>query len=141
MPDWQSYDLATPLNISVDRMHDGPGYMVSLFHQLHCLVSRAHQDSCTTSILTRSQSYLVQHFQQGYAGVELDQEVAHHSAHCIDFIRQGIMCAGDVALEGKTKTPGFGFNHSCVDYQAVLDWANENSAEKWRSLMPDEAVL
>lgn len=52
------------------------------------------------------------------------------------------MCAGDTSLEGKTEAgPGFGSNHECVDYDAVLAWANEHSAEKWRNLMPDEAVL
>lgn len=73
--------------------------------------------------------------------MNLTQEVAHHSAHCVDFIRQAIMCAGDISLEGKTEAPGFGSPHECVDYQAVLDWANEHSGEKWRGLMPDEAIL
>jgi hypothetical protein len=44
----------------------------------------------------------VQHFQQGYGGTNLTQEVAHHSAHCFDYIRQALMCAGDTTLEGKT---------------------------------------
>lgn len=89
------------------------------------------------------QSYLVQHFQQGYGGTNLTQEVAHHSAHCFDYIRQALMCAGDTTLEGKTEAgPGWGSVHECVDYDALLGWANEHSGEKWRNgLMPGESVL
>lgn len=47
MPDWQDFDLPHPLNVSVDRMHTGPGYMVSMFHQLHCLV---RQQSAKSSL-------------------------------------------------------------------------------------------
>lgn len=53
------------------------------------------------------------------------------------------MCAGDTTLEGKTEAgPGWGSIHECVDYDALLDWANENSAEKWRNgLMPGVSIL
>jgi hypothetical protein len=88
------------------------------------------------------QSYIVEHFQTGFAGTKLSQEVAHHSAHCFDYLRQSLMCAADTTLEGKTEAgPGMGSIHECTDYEALLAWANENSAMKWRKLMPQEAVL
>jgi hypothetical protein len=32
--------------------------------------------------------------------------------------------------------------HECVDYDALLGWANEHSAEPWRNaLMPGESIL
>ncbi len=78
----------------LDRHNDGPGYMVTVFHQLHCL------------------SYLAEHYQQGYAGVQLSKEVAHHTAHCFNYIRQGIICSADTTLEGKTEAgPGEGSEH------------------------------
>jgi hypothetical protein len=119
--------------------------MLSAFHQLHCLVR-----SPTTSSQTRPsskpdnlQSYLVQHFQRGYSGSNLTQEVAHHSAHCFDYVRQALMCFGDTTLEGETAAgPGWGHVHECVDYEALLRWANENSGEKWRNeLMPGDSIL
>ncbi|KAG8626219.1 hypothetical protein KVT40_005164 [Elsinoe batatas] len=117
-------DLVEPFQIPLDRFHEGPGYMVSVFHQLHCL------------------SYLIQHFQTGFAGANLTQEVAHHSAHCFDYLRQAIMCAGDTTLEGKTDAgPGWGSPHQCVDYDSVLEWANANGAQKWRGTMPDELAI
>jgi hypothetical protein len=99
--------------------------MVSVFHQLHCL------------------SYLAEHFQRGYGGIELTEEVAHHSAHCFNYVRQGLMCNADVTLEGKTDVgPGEGSEHECVDYEALLKWANDNAAYKWRNaLLPEDSVL
>jgi hypothetical protein len=123
--DPSSYDLPEPYIISIDRVHEGPGYMMSMFHQLHCL------------------SYLASHFQQGYGGVPLKEEVAHHSAHCLNYLRQGIMCAADTTLEGKTGDgPGEGSEHECTDYEAILQWANSHAAYKWREgLLPGEAIL
>nr|OQO19391.1 hypothetical protein B0A51_11265 [Rachicladosporium sp. CCFEE 5018] len=125
MPDWESWnDLKEPYTVRLNRMEEGPGYMISMFHQLHCL------------------SYLVQHFQSGYGGVNLTKEVAHHAAHCFDYIRQAIICAGDTTLEGKTELgAGWGTSHQCVDHKEVLAWANSHSAEKWRNLMPAESIL
>lgn len=124
IPDWARFDIGEPYTVAIDHDTDGPAYMMSVFHQLHCL------------------SYIVEHFQSGYGGVPLDQEVAHHSAHCFDYLRQSIMCAGDTNLEGKTEAgPGWGSEHECVDYDALLQWANENGAMPWRDNMPEEAVL
>lgn len=120
-----SYDLPDPYTVQLDRHNDGPGYMMSVFHQLHCL------------------SYLAAHFQQGYGGVELEEEVAHHSAHCFNYLRQGIVCSADTTLEGKTDAgPGEGSKHECKDYDAVLAWANEHKAMSWREgLLPDISIL
>lgn len=117
--------LGAPYTVAIDRMHDGPAYMMSVFHQLHCL------------------SYVVDHYQRGYGGANLTEEVAHHSAHCFDYLRQSIMCAADTNLEGQTEAgPGWGSDHQCVDYDAVLAWANENGAMRWRTgLLPGVAIL
>ncbi|KAI0837419.1 hypothetical protein F5Y06DRAFT_297746 [Hypoxylon sp. FL0890] len=126
IPDYDSYDiLSKPYMVAINRTSEGPAYMMSVFHQLHCL------------------SYLVAHFQQGYAGTELTEEVAHHSSHCFDYLRQSIICAGDTNLEGQTDAgPGWGSKHECVDYEVLLDWANKHSTMSWRSgLMPGEAIL
>lgn len=39
VPDYESYThLPTPFILNLNRTTDGPGYMISMFHQLHCLV-------------------------------------------------------------------------------------------------------
>ncbi|KAF2474055.1 uncharacterized protein BDR25DRAFT_255650 [Lindgomyces ingoldianus] len=123
--DASPYDLPEPYEVALDRQHNGPGYMMSAFHQLHCL------------------SYLAEHFQQGYGGVKLIDQVAHHSAHCFNYLRQGIMCSADTTLEGKTEAgPGEGSEHECTDYDALLEWANAHSAYRWREgLLPEDSIL
>jgi hypothetical protein len=123
--DRSAYDLPEPYTVALDRHNDGPGFMMSVFHQLHCL------------------SYLAEHYERGFAGVNLTEEVAHHSAHCFNYLRQGIMCSADTTLEGKTGAgPGEGSEHECTDYDALLEWANTHSALKWRDgLVPDAGIL
>ncbi|TRX88553.1 hypothetical protein FHL15_010592 [Xylaria flabelliformis] len=126
VPNYASYaNLGNPYIVAIDRTSDGPAYMMSVFHQLHCL------------------SYIVDHYQRGYAGANLTEEIAHHSAHCFDYLRQSIMCAADTNLEGETEAgPGWGSDHQCADYDAVLDWANKHGAMKWRTgLLPGVAIL
>lgn len=61
---------------------------------------------------------------------EIDQ--VDHIPHCIDYIRQGIMCAGDTAMEGatydrhRTVLFGLGNPHQCKDFQAIYDFTAEN---------------
>jgi hypothetical protein len=70
-------------------------------------------------------------FQTAFDGVELSEEVAHHSVHYFDYIRQSIMCAADTSLEGKTEVgPGWGPEHECTDYDALLAWANDHTVVK-----------
>jgi hypothetical protein len=119
------YDLPEANTIAIDRHSDGPGFMMSVFHSLHCL------------------SYLAENYQRGYGGHEMTKEISHHTAHCFNYIRQGIMCNADVTLEGKTDAgPGEGSEHECVDYDALLEWANEHAAYRWRNgLLPEDAIL
>jgi hypothetical protein len=47
-----------------------------------------------------------------------------HVDHCFDYIRQGIMCAGDLSLEHSLVPDEFGFNgwgtaHKCADWETM----------------------
>jgi hypothetical protein len=51
-----------------------------------------------------------------------------HVDHCIDYLRQAIMCTGDIALEHSIVPEEFGFNgwgaaHQCADWDAMRDIA------------------
>ncbi|TEA18565.1 Oxidase ustYa [Colletotrichum sidae] len=106
-------------------------FTTSMTHQLHCLYA----------IL------------EGYAGLvvngsaEVDQhshlpegtEGANepwHLQHCFEYLRQAIMCSGDVALEGTQTTFPAGFTgsdgwdakHVCKDYKQVYDYLDKNRA-------------
>ena len=58
----------------------------------------------------------------------VDAEKKHHVNHCFDYIRQAIMCAGDMSIEGVVPgltqdVSGYGFQHQCKSYVSVLDQA------------------
>ena len=64
-----------------------------------------------------------------------------HVGHCFEYLRQSIMCCGDVALEGAETTfpPGQGGSdgwdakHVCKDYRQVYDYLEANRAnnDEW----------
>ncbi|KAI8948280.1 hypothetical protein F4801DRAFT_557793 [Xylaria longipes] len=91
----------------------------SMTHQLHCLYAIVEAYSALTSDTSR-----------------VPEETPWHLTHCFDYIRQGIMCCGDVALEGEQTTFPEGFEgsdgwdarHVCKDYDQILAYLNENRA-------------
>ena len=51
----------------------------------------------------------------------------HHDAHCFDYIRQGILCAGDTTIEGHTGDGhGWGSEHQCKDIKSIQEWVDEH---------------
>lgn len=58
-------------------------YIISGFHQLHCL----------STIMA---SYARLRFGKD------ESEMGYHIAHCFDYLREGILCAGDATLEGNS---------------------------------------
>jgi hypothetical protein len=58
----------------------------------------------------------------------------HHNRHCLEYLRQSIMCNADTNLEarvisesGTKETPGWDLK-KCRDYGQILNWA-----EEWRA--------
>ncbi|KAH8811326.1 hypothetical protein F5884DRAFT_781778 [Xylogone sp. PMI_703] len=90
------------------------GYILAVYHQLHCL-----------SILTTA---------LGVSRAEwaaLEEQKVDHRAHCVEYLRQSILCSADTTLEGETgswtKSTGWGQTHSCVDFDALTEMANERA--------------
>lgn len=89
---------------------------LDVFHELHCLnVLREH--------LYRP------HYPTRHSLAEQFQ----HSNHCIDLLRQTLMCHGDVALQTFTwidgyraPWPNFSVQHECRNWDAIQDWAIEH---------------
>ena len=54
-------------------------------------------------------------------------ETTHHVVHCVEYLRNSVMCSGDTTLEGKgVPGSGFGVEHQCVDYEALQAWAHKH---------------
>ncbi|KAM7207792.1 protein of unknown function (DUF3328) domain containing protein [Naviculisporaceae sp. PSN 640] len=100
-------------------------FTTSVTHQLHCL----HAIIGTFAMLTSKEP--------GNA----PEEGAWHVAHCFEYLRQTIMCCGDVALEGQATTfppgwvgsDGWDAKHVCKDYSEILDYLDENRVndDRW----------
>ncbi len=56
----------------------------------------------------------------------------NHVSHCIEYLRQAILCSADTSLEGETgafaTSTGWGQKHICVDFDALTKYANEHAA-------------
>ncbi|KAF3275035.1 hypothetical protein TWF970_007478 [Orbilia oligospora] len=101
---------ATPLPeslVSQDTTHKGQ-FAVSSFHQLHCL----HM------VVKSYFSALGSH----------DHDVVH-TKHCLEYLRNSIVCSADSALEPWKKelngVDGFGNVHMCRDFEGLFKWAEE----------------
>ncbi|KAL2071628.1 hypothetical protein VTL71DRAFT_12863 [Oculimacula yallundae] len=103
-----------------DDSEEGEVYSLSITHQLHCLA-------------------VIRHVIMNYEKKDKSRYAGHgHEYHCIDYIRQSILCAGDTTLDhaaivkgsdGVDRRLGFtGANstHQCRDWDAIRTWAIEN---------------
>lgn len=52
-----------------------------------------------------------------------------HIRHCIDLLRQALMCSPDLTVEVKDMEAGgvhgFGETHQCIDWTALKDWTTK----------------
>ncbi|EMD36960.1 hypothetical protein CERSUDRAFT_95228 [Gelatoporia subvermispora B] len=94
---------------------------LAMYHQLHCL------DSLRGAILG------THHMRSG--GGEKEKRDVEHSAHCLNYLRQSILCAADVTLEpevvrgSEDVEEGLGVTHVCRDWSRVYDFAERNWQE------------
>jgi len=68
-----------------------------------------------------------------------------HLAHCFDYLRQGVMCAGDMTLEpafeltgedaGVKAVNGWNVEHQCKNYQMIYDFAEEHRYENTSGIL------
>lgn len=111
-------------------------FTTSMTHQLHCLYTILNAYN-TMSVTLDSPFIKVNPIQQPW-----------HVNHCFEYIRQAIMCAGDVALEGAATTFPLGLNgedqggsdgwdakHVCKDYSQITKYLEKETINhvKWIS--------
>ncbi len=95
----------------------------SMFHQLHCVDKlRRALDNPDDPVAT-----------------------IPHLQHCLNYLRQMLICASDVTLEPEefdpsrdvTEASGVGVTHTCRDSSAIYETINENNAnwkEYWETV-------
>ncbi|KAM7184129.1 protein of unknown function (DUF3328) domain containing protein [Naviculisporaceae sp. PSN 640] len=135
---WIPLDEAEEAGITPDHMHfDGTqegipaGYPVhvEVFHQIHCL-----------NLIRMSTWYNSEYYRprKQLAFSHPEEQVIEHVDHCIDNIRQRLMCTADVGLipfywvneTGRIGTdPDFQQAHTCRDFKKLHAWMKEHSME------------
>ena len=125
------------------RLPDREGYVgtLNVYHQLHCIVSTSHKYSLS-SITHLSKKRLHQYMYQDYYYPDFtpaQQEMNRlHSEHCIDFLRQSIMCLGDVGLITFEWSPdnlipvANATTHQCVNWESLDVWTKERAVDMYK---------
>lgn len=114
-------------------------YCISMFHQLHCLVSNSHfqviYHFANTDFLLFTQASLKVAFSSMTNKSEDSDGHMRHLNHCFDYLRQAVMCAGDMTLEpaveykeiGRKGVAGWNVEHKCRSFQAMKDFAEQHT--------------
>ncbi|RYN24796.1 hypothetical protein AA0117_g7693 [Alternaria alternata] len=113
----QRYQL--PVSYKDRNVSGAEVYSMSMFHQLHCLNS------------IRVRLGILEGFINETVGNIQRRDVfapESHVNHCFDYLRQAVMCAGDLSLEHSVVPDEFGFNgwgtsHQCAGWDAMWDIA------------------
>ena len=150
-----------------------------MFHQLHCLVRFFGAIKLAGALfsladipqsLVRTSYYAAlngsisppSHHQPGIDLLSQEKQnmlQRAHIAHCFDYVRQGIMCAGDMTIESPNVPPeewfegiseellreefgdqkpvfvdGWGIKHQCRSFDEAKNWV-------FRNRVPDDAGL
>ncbi|KAL2288484.1 hypothetical protein FJTKL_03861 [Diaporthe vaccinii] len=101
----------------------------SMTHSLHCLFMMGRIFSALSGNIT---------------GV-LPGDYFTHYMHCVDYLRQAVMCNGDMAMEPHKPTDGpdngpldGGWNgmHVCKDYSQVINYLDEQIVDGVRVVLP-----
>ncbi|KUJ10405.1 uncharacterized protein LY89DRAFT_787441 [Mollisia scopiformis] len=104
VPNWEELGLHPSEKIS--------HYQVSMYHQLHCVA------------ILKSKFLYVDSVLEGDGQSEKTDYISHvHITHCLEYLRQAIMCAGDTTLEPFTPDLGLDISHKCRDWDAIFDFA------------------
>lgn len=117
--DPEKYDLPPGKNSTSGK---GSLYDVSAFHQLHCLTKiREHVSLLQFAIDEQVDADARKHV----------LEQSRHMDHCFDYLRQGIMCAGDTTLEwpkegSKGVVDGWGVTHQCRDWDDIVEFVGKH---------------
>ncbi|PMD13292.1 hypothetical protein NA56DRAFT_585905 [Hyaloscypha hepaticicola] len=106
-----------------------PFSTTSMTHQLHCVFMMARIYSGVVSNVTSN----------------LPDDYHSHFLHCIDYLRQGIMCSADLALEAHDAMDpedfgpldgGWNGLHVCKDYNQVISYLERQIVEGVRVVLP-----
>ncbi|KIM98771.1 hypothetical protein OIDMADRAFT_128513 [Oidiodendron maius Zn] len=118
--------LTKPSQVRVAKKYGG-GYPanVEVLHQLHCL-----------NLLRKASWFNYEYYAAKKEGPFMNEEniLKYHFTHCLDTLRQQLMCQPDTAFLGQVwwdkKAPkafiDFDNEHKCKNFEAIRQWAEDH---------------
>lgn len=102
-------------------------YILDAYHQIHCLVRTF---SIRSSALADSQQTIFRLMMLQLARKEPLTYPFGHATHCLDAMRQYVMCTADDTPLPTTDgmPPGNGQSRKCRSWASLRDWAHDHSA-------------
>ncbi|KIJ65796.1 hypothetical protein HYDPIDRAFT_27029 [Hydnomerulius pinastri MD-312] len=106
---------------------DGGGYMANVdgYHQIHCV-------DLVRKILRRD-------YYESF-DLSFNPSLRPHLDHCIDLLRQKLMCTADLTMVTydwvhgfADPQPNFSTVHQCVNFDKLLGWSKEHNAHVLKS--------
>ncbi|PTB78927.1 hypothetical protein M440DRAFT_1327089, partial [Trichoderma longibrachiatum ATCC 18648] len=120
-PEKHGLQPGIPTELGIDR------YSINMFHQPHCL-----------GMLRESLLAAAEHRQAnisaeaGLKGEQLHESHDQRVVHCLDYLRQSIMCCGDMSLEWASPSlptvNGWGIPHQCKSFEEAVEWTVKHHA-------------
>jgi len=108
-----------PSSMPVPTEEEYKIYALSMCHQLHCL------------------NRIRLSFHEGYFPDEDEKTRLFHRDHCIDHLRDNIMCKADVTLDYWQWDVGRNGSflhvdtvHQCRNFKKIIEWSDENKLEQ-----------
>ena len=105
-----------------------------MMDQLHPMAASQHQSIDTADAQDDPQ---VEKSSHKHPDVRLE-----HVTHCFDYLRQALMCAGDMTIEHAMESPlgqkrittdGWGVKHQCSDWDEMAAWTLSRKANYSRA--------
>lgn len=117
--------------------------MLSVFHELHCIVCSARGSECVKVANLGHQKRLYQTLSpEYYFPNATDKEIAinrEHNQHCLEVLRMGAACRGDISIithmwTDKDAQPIVNQTapHQCVDFSKVMEYSRENTVDVYQ---------
>ncbi|KAI0022069.1 hypothetical protein F4780DRAFT_735450 [Xylariomycetidae sp. FL0641] len=116
--------LNPDISLAITDPEGKPGYRVAIevFHQLHCLN------------LLRQHVYKDHYAPMGGDTAAPHKDLEGHLDHCIDALRQFVMCQGDVGVfsfnypfNDGDPWPDYSTPHTCRNFESIRTWAVEHT--------------
>lgn len=109
-------------------------YGLEVFHNLHCLVRDSQPNTFfyIADMVSLQDRIRMSFYPDHYFPNATSREILHHREHCLNHIRQSLMCSGDVALdrwywdkEDKHSYLLTDNKHVCRDFSKLSDWVKK----------------